>query len=399
MKPRQSESQTLLQSFRSAGDCNPISENPPTTGVKPMKNKTALIALAAFCVACGIATSAIADTPRAATFEGRQAFTVTVPDGAKKIRLWLAMPQDDSASDVRSFKVESPFPYSFEKDNEGNRYVFIEVNEPTQKEFTVVQTFTITRREILNNMDAASKATRPFTDEERAAMAKYLTANQHVIINDEIRQIAAKVVGDEKNPLLAARKLYDWTLDNIVYWVKDPKNKKASPVGSTEYCLANKTGNCTDFHSLWTSLARAAGIPTRIVYGSFFKKELNGQDADQSYHCWPEFYVPNVGWVPHDVAVAEIFKGEYPITEDNARLVRLTTADGYSGPDQAKVDYYFGNIDERRVVWSVGRDLILNPRQDGGPVNAIAKAYMEADGKPVAENVGWKRKLTFKEAK
>ena len=47
------------------------------------------------------------------------------------------------------------------------------------------------------------------------------------------------------------------------------------------YCLENGTGNCTDFHSLYMSLSRAAGIPTRITYGSFFKGPLNGKDQDQ----------------------------------------------------------------------------------------------------------------------
>jgi hypothetical protein len=64
-----------------------------------------------------------------------------------------------------------------------------------------------------------------------------------------------------------------------------------------------------------------------------------------------------------------------------------------------KVNYYFGNIDERRVTWSRGRDLILSPRQDGGPVNAIAKAYVEVDGHSIADGSGWTRKLTFVEKK
>ena len=198
---------------------------------------------------------------------------------------------------------------------------------------------------------------------------------------------------------MAARKLYDWELKNIDYWVKDPPNKKASPVGSTEYCLSTGTGNCTDFHSLWTSLARASGIPTRIIYGSFFKAELDGQDADQSYHCWPEFFVPGLGWVPHDVAVADIFMGDFKSTPENDKPVRLTTADGYKGADLAKVEYYFGNIDERRVTWSRNRDLTLSPQQAGGPVNALPKAYVEVDGKIGAEKEVWTRKLTFKEKK
>jgi len=348
-------------------------------------------------LASGFVAAQAADAVKSAVFEARQEFKVTVPEGAKKIRLWCALPQEDGASNISDLNIEAPFEHSIEKDSEGNRVLYIEVENPSVKEFTIVETFKITRREIRSGVDASKAGA--LSEGDRKKMANDLSANAHVPINDDIRALAAQIVGDEKNPVRGARKLYDWTLDNIEYWVKDPKNKKASPVGSTEYCLTTKTGNCTDFHSLWTSLSRAAGIPTRMVYGSFFKKELDGQDADQSYHCWPEFYAPNIGWIPHDVAVADIFHGAYPVNDDNAKLIRLTTADGYSGPDRSQVDYYFGNIDERRVVWSVGRDLTLNPKQDGGPVNALAKAYMEVDGKMSPEKTGWTRKLTFREIK
>ena len=228
-------------------------------------------------------------------------------------------------------------------------------------------------------------------------MAHYLQPNKHVIIDGDIRKLALQIVGNEQNPVLAARKLYDWLLENVEYWVKDPKNKKASPVGSTTYCLTFRTGNCTDFESLWTSFSRSIGIPTQIVYGSFLKPDLMGQDQDQSYHCWAEFYAPGLGWIPHDVAVADLYAGEFPVNNDNEKLVRLTTADGTYGPNPEKVNYYFGNLDERRVMWSRNRDLILNPRQDGEPVNALPKAYVEIDGKEHPETKGWVRKLTFRQ--
>lgn len=335
--------------------------------------------------------------PRTAKFEARNEFKVIVPEGAKKVRAWFAMPQDDPLQTVTNFKVESPLPHQITTDAAGNKAVYIEVNDPTVKEFTVVETFGVNRREQISGV-AASKA-KALTAGEREKFGSELAANKHVVIDDKIRTLAKEIVGDEKNTVAAARKLYDWTLANIEYWVKDPKNKKASPVGSTEYCLSTKTGNCTDFHSLWTSLARASEIPTRMVYGSFFKKELDGQDADQSYHCWPEFYVGGIGWVPHDVAVADIFVGDFQSNAHNEELVRLTTADGYSGADKSKVDYYFGNIDERRVTWSRGRDLTLSPKPEGGPVNALAKAYVEVDGKVAAEKEVWTRKLTFREIK
>jgi len=339
---------------------------------------------------------AVAQPLRQATFELRNEIKVKVPEGAQRLRVWVALPQDnDPAQQVRDLKIEAPYAYRIERDSEGSRVLYLEAANPKDKEITIVETFGLTRREIRDQVDA-SKA-RPLTDADRARFAKYLEANKHVVIDSEIKKLADEIVGNETNPVLAARKLYDWVLENVEYWVKDPKNKKASPVGSTSYCLTFRTGNCTDFESLWASLARARGIPTQIVYGSFLKPDLRAQDQDQSYHCWAEFYAPGLGWVHHDVAVADLYHGEFPVNADNERLLRLTVADGVFGNDPAKVNYYFGNLDERRVVWSRNRDLTMTPRQDGEPVNALPKAYVEVDGKVHPEGTGWTRKLTYRE--
>jgi hypothetical protein len=149
--------------------------------------------------------------------------------------------------------------------------------------------------------------------------------------------------------------------------VKDPKSRKASAVGSTSYCLTSRTG----------------------------KPGLH--DQDQSYHCWAEFYAGGIGWIHHDVAVADLYHGDFTVDADNDRLVRLTTADGTFGHDPARVDYYFGNLDERRVVWSRNRDLTMNPKQDGPPVNALPKAYIEIDGTVHPEGTGWMRTLTYRD--
>ena len=359
--------------------------------------------IVAVMVAAGWADSARADATkpgtgplRQATFDLRNEVKVNVPDGARRVRVWLALPQDnDPAQQIRDLKIDAPFPYRFERDSEGSRILYLEVQEPKIKEFTVVQTFVVTRSEIRDPVDPAKA--RPLTDADRARFAKYLQSNKHVVIDDDIRKLAREIVGDETNPVLAARKLYDWVLDNVEYWVKDPENKKASPVGSTTYCLTFRTGNCTDFESLWASLARATGIPTQIVYGSFLKPDLRARDQDQSYHCWAEFYASGIGWIRHDVAVADLYHGEFPVNTDNERLIKLTTADGTFGNDPPRVNYYFGNLDERRVVWSRNRDLVMSPRQDSEPVNALPKAHVEIDGKVHPEGSGWVRKLTYRE--
>jgi hypothetical protein len=327
-------------------------------------------------------------------FDVDHRFVVKVPDGSKNLRMWVTMPMDDPSQAMSNVRVEAPAVAKTMTmtDGDGNRFLYLEVTNPKPGSFAVGTTYRVRRQEVVH--DLAKATSRPLTDAERQAMTSWLQPSTHVVIDDAINELAKSIVGDEKDPLRAAHKIYDWMLDDIEYWVKDPKNKKASKVGSSDYCMTTKTGNCTDFHSLYAALAMAAGIPTRIKYGSLFKPSLDGQDQDQSYHCWIEFWTPATGWVPNDVAVADIYHGSYPVDDSNQKLVVLTTALGYDGPSEERVRYYFGSLDNRRVAWSVGRDLVLTPAQDAGPVNAMAKAYVEIDKAPFED---WTRKLTYRE--
>jgi transglutaminase-like putative cysteine protease len=330
--------------------------------------------------------------PEKASFCVTNEYKIQLPKGAKRVRVWFAVPQEDAESVIRDLSVSSEYPVHYYRDSWRNTVGYEEILAPQAEQITIREQFTLTRSEIRNTLDP--HRTRSLTEPERKALASYLEPSTHVIINGQIKSLAASITGGETNPILAARKLYNWTLNNVDYWVKDPDHLKASEVGSTEYCLRTKTGNCTDFHSLFASLARASGIPTRMVYGSLLKPTLNGVAVDGSYHCWIQFYAPGYGWLPLDVSLANIYGKEFPLTEKNKKLVDLTTATGYHGLDRGKIDYYFGNLDDRRVVWSEERDLMLQPPQDNGPVNALTKMYVEIDGKPSAD---WTRQFTYKE--
>jgi transglutaminase-like putative cysteine protease len=332
------------------------------------------------------------EPPKHAAFHVKNTFTIKVPKGAQRVRVWFAVPQEDAQSVVRNFAVAADAPVGYETDSWGNRVGYIDLRGTAAASIAVREEFDLVRTEIRNSVDPA--ATRPLTDWERTSLARYLQPSTHVVLTPGIKSLSEKIVGGEKNPVLAARKIYDWTLQNVDYWVKDPDHLKASPVGSTEYCLTSKTGNCTDFHSLFASLSMAAGLPTRIVYGSLLKPTLNGVEVDGSYHCWIQFYAPRLGWLPLDVSLANIYGKPFPVTDKNRKLVELTTATGYKGLDPSKIDYYFGNLDERRVVWSSGRDLVMQPPQEEGPVNALTKAYVEVDGKQSSD---WTREFTYRE--
>jgi transglutaminase-like putative cysteine protease len=339
-----------------------------------------------------ITASAQTAQPKKASFRVKNLITIKVPAGSKQVRMWLAVPQTDAVTEVRNLNVKSDYPVQYREDSWGNQVGYLVANSPGKDQIVIEQTFEAARAEVLNKVDATM--TRPLTQEERTALARYLQPSSYVVLNDDIKRVAASVVGSETNPVRATRKLYDWTYQNINYWVKDPDNLKASPVGDAAYCLTTKTGNCTDFHSLFSSLAIAAGIPNRMVYGSLFKPTLNGFDVDASYHCWIEFYAPRLGWVPLDASLANIYWSDTPLTDKNSTLIERTTSVGYKGPDAKMIEYYFGNLDERRVVWSRGRDLVMQPPQEDGPVNALHKIYVEVDGKELTD---WTRVLTYSE--
>jgi transglutaminase-like putative cysteine protease len=359
-----------------------------------MKHPLLLLSPFAFVAAACQNTMAAGPFPSQGTFDVEHAITVPVPPGTKDLRVWFPLPRKEDGQTITNEKVEAPDGWREATDDQGNRYAYVAIASPGEK-VAIKTSFRVERKEQRGRLDPA--ATRPLNDAEKKEHAALLGSDTHVLVNDEIKALAAQIRGDETNPLKVARKLYDWTLDNVEYWVKDPSKWKASPVGSSDYCLKNRTGNCTDFHSLWTALARASGIPTRMKYGSIFKPSLDGQDKDASYHCWPESWFPGLGWVPNDVAVADIFVAQpITLTADNKDRVILTTANGYAGPSQQLVDYYFGNLDARRVTWTQGRDLKMQPAQGAGPVNMNAKGYVEADGKELAK---FDRKMTFREVK
>jgi len=119
-------------------------------------------------------------------------------------------------------------------------------------------------------------------------------------------------------------------------------------------CQVGK-GNCTDFHALFISLAKASGIPARFFMGFPLPKGPSGE-LPAGYHCWAEFYVAGRGWIPVDAS------------------------EGRKNKD--KSGYFFGNLDPDRVLMSEGRGIRLSPQQAGPDLNYLSNPYVEIDGKP-----------------
>ncbi len=116
-----------------------------------------------------------------------------------------------------------------------------------------------------------------------------------------IREQAAKIVGKEKDAREAARKLNAWVYDSLI---KQP----VVSIPSAIEVLKQRTGDCNEHTTLYTALARAAGIPTRMAAGIVYMK--NGF----YYHAWPEV------WLGAWVAVDPTFN-QFPADATHIRFV------------------------------------------------------------------------------
>lgn len=263
------------------------------------------------------------------------------PEG-RNFRVWLPIPRASAYQTVELLGVESPLAHRRTTDRDsGNEMLYFESEHSGP--VTIRAKYRITRRE----RTAAS-----YRPEELSATDReyYLRPRGLIVINDEIRAMAAAAAGDASDDWTVARGLYDAVLARMSYDKTEPGWGRGDALRA---CRVGK-GNCTDFHSLFIALARARGIPARFQMGLPLSGETK-QSLRREYHCWAEFYTKSRGWVPVDIS--EAWKHE------------------------SKRDYFFGGLDVNRLTVATGREIRLNPPQAGRPLNYFAYPHVEVDGK------------------
>jgi len=111
--------------------------------------------------------------------------------------------------------------------------------------------------------------------------------------DERIVSIAARVKKKETDPVAIARALNAYVVKNLVYG--DPIN---GLYGSAE-AFSRSRVDCGGFASLFVALAKAVGIPARIVAG-FWGAKSGGM------HAWAEWMHPSGIWVPVDPAAESL---------------------------------------------------------------------------------------------
>ncbi len=126
-----------------------------------------------------------------------------------------------------------------------------------------------------------------------AALAPHLAADAFIQAeHPKIQAQAAAIIGAERDPWQRALLLHDWVYTQL------EKDVVLSLPSALEV-LAQKRGDCNEHTVLFTALARAAGLPTRIAIGLVWSDELAGF----YYHAWPEVHLGH--WVGLDPTLGQ----------------------------------------------------------------------------------------------
>lgn len=298
-------------------------------------------------LALALSAAASAQTPEQRTFTFTYAFTVRSPHAGKKLRIWFPLAQSDKYQAVKVISATGDLPLKRTLAGEdGNRMFYAETPAADQPEYKFQVVYEATRHERLGLVEAKAQdrgARRP------AGLTRYLQPDKLVPTTGRLAKIAAEQTAGKNTPLEKARALYDYVFENMKY----DKSGTGWGRGDAEWACDSHHGNCTDFHSLFASLARSQGIPTRFAIGFGLPTDKHEGEIP-GYHCWSDFWIDGMGWIPIDISEAS----KHP----------------------EKREYFFGAHDANRIQFSVGRDLTLSPKQDGAPRNFLVYPYVESDG-------------------
>ncbi|KRE38349.1 hypothetical protein ASG73_05200 [Janibacter sp. Soil728] len=124
----------------------------------------------------------------------------------------------------------------------------------------------------------------------------YLSLDSGSIV--EVSRLANSLAGIDATPIEIAQAIQEYLRGpDFEYDLELPERPQGrDPV---VHFLRTKVGYCQQFAATMTLLARARGIPARVVIGFLPGSSANGRDRivrASDAHAWPELYFEGVGW-------------------------------------------------------------------------------------------------------
>ncbi|MFO0966714.1 MAG: transglutaminase family protein [Gemmataceae bacterium] len=284
------------------------------------------------------------------TFDFTYAAVVKELKPGQEARIWLPYPQNTPFQDVKQVDAEIPGetpPRITQEKEYGNKFLYFTAKANAKGEIPFQVEYRVKRREVLTG----GKGTLIPAGESPTLLERYLQPDKLVPTSGKpLDLLKGKKI--PKDVFGAAKEFYD-TVNGVMKYDK-PAGKPWGR-GDSVWACDSKYGNCTDFHSVFISMARGNKIPAKFEMG-FPIPDKRGEGTVGGYHCWAWFLAGGKNWIPVDISEAN--------------------------RNPALKEYYFGNLTEDRVQFSTGRDITLVPPQKGPALNFLINPYVEVDGAP-----------------
>lgn len=289
---------------------------------------------------------------------GGRTFTFTYAGEVKDLTpgqeasVWLPVPNSTLEQDIDIVSKKLPADGTFaSEDQYGNKALFFKAKANAAGKIPFEIVYQVTRRVVKSDAKVGITLQPRSTETVR----RFLEPDKLVPISGKPLDLIKNRQLPTNDAVATAKILYDVVNGHMKY----SKEGKGWGRGDAVWACDSKYGNCTDFHSLFISLARANKLPSKFEMG-FSVPAKRGAGVVGGYHCWAWFMPNGKGWVPVDISEANRF------------------------PEMK--EYYFGSLTEDRVQFSTGRDINLEPRQQGPALNYFIYPYVEVGGQPYTQD-------------
>jgi hypothetical protein len=241
----------------------------------------------------------------------RASIRLTRPEAGTPVRAWLPLPVvQDQITAVKLLATSQP-PVHISDERYPQRTVYFEGVAGQTDEFWIEY-----------ELESRLPLFRPDPDKVSPVQPTFYTQEEapHILFTPYLKALTAQVVGDEKNPLRIARRIYDFVTTQVKYsYMRSYSVLPPIP----DYCLSRMRGDCGVQALCFITMCRIAGVPAKWQSG------LHADENGAGCHDWAMFYVAPYGWMYCDPS----FGGG-----------------SYRAGAMHRWDHYFCNLDPHRVV-------------------------------------------------
>ncbi len=257
-----------------------------------------------------------------------------VPAG-KTVRCWLPYPVEYEAQRDIALASSEPKHVSIDRPDAPQRSVYLErpavAGEPTRFRIN----YALTRYATVNSLPAKGTVL-PADDPVVRAWCR--EQPPHVVFTPELRKLAAELRGEDSDPVVVARRTFDWVGRNIRYSYAP---EYATVLDMAPQCRSLGHGDCGQEAMLFITLCRINGIPARWQTAWVIWPWKSGM------HDWAEIYLAPAGWTPVD---------PYKSVEYSS-----VSTEGTPEERERLRSFYFGGMDGYRLVCNRDHGAPLSP--------------------------------------